>query len=144
MAGSPATPKKQLAIITCMDARIDPLRALGLELGSAHVMRNGGAIVSEDVLRSVVLSQREFGTRSVAIIGHTDCGLAKVRDEELRQALEAETGAAPPFEFGSFSDLEDHVREQVKRVVDCRWLPHVDDVRGYVLDVADGSLRPVE
>jgi carbonic anhydrase len=127
-----------------MDARIDPLRALEIELGSAHVMRNGGALVSDDVLRSLILSQREFGTRSVAIIGHTDCGLAKVRDADVKRALEVETGQAPPFEFGSFVDLDDHVRAQVKRVVECPWLPHVDDVRGYVLDVGDGSLRPVD
>jgi carbonic anhydrase len=143
MADSNATPTRRLAIVTCMDARIDPLMALGLEIGAAHVMRNAGAIVSEDVLRSLVLSQRILGTRSVAVMGHTDCGLAKVRDEELLRALEVETGQAPPFIPGAFTDLDDHVREQVRRVTGCRWLAHVDDVTGYVLDVADGSVRTI-
>lgn len=137
-------PSRQLAIVTCMDARIDPQRALGLELGAAHVLRNAGAVVSDDVLRSLVLSQRLLGTRSVALIAHTDCALRRVHDADLVRRLEAETGQAPPFAFGTFLDLEEHVRDQVKLVRNCRWLPHVDDVRGYILEVADGSIRPVD
>ena len=99
-----------------MDARIDPQRARGLALGAAHVFRNAGAVVSDDVLRSLVLSQRLLGTHSVAVMAHTDCGLRKVHDEDLARLLEAETGQAPPFAFGAFFDLDEHVREQMERV----------------------------
>jgi carbonic anhydrase len=126
-----------------MDARIDPQRALGFEMGDAHVLRNGGAVVTDDVLRSLVLSQRLLHTRSVVVMAHTDCGLRKIHDDALAAELEAETGAAPPFAFGAFHDTDAHVREQVERVRTCTWLPHTDDVRGYVLDVTDGSIRTV-
>ncbi|HYL53824.1 MAG TPA: carbonic anhydrase [Acidimicrobiia bacterium] len=138
-----AIPRKHLAIITCMDARIDPQRALGLELGDAHVLRNAGAVVSDDMLRSLVLSQRLLETRSVAVMAHTECGLRDVHDDELARQLERETGSAPPFAFGAFHDLDEHVRGEVGRVRACPWLAHVDDVRGYVLDVSDGTVRTV-
>jgi len=126
-----------------MDARIDPQRALGLEQGDAHVLRNAGAAVTDDVLRSLVLSQRLMATTTVVIMAHTDCGLRKVHDDALAAELEAETGAAPPFAFGSFFDLDEHVRLQVERVRACPWLPARDDVRGCVLDIASGSVRAV-
>jgi carbonic anhydrase len=126
-----------------MDARIDPQRVLGFELGDAHVLRNAGAVVTDDVLRSLVLSQRLLETRSVVVMAHTDCGLRKVHDEELARRLTEETGHAPPFAFGSFFDLDEHVREQVARVRDCPWLEYVGDVRGCVLDVGDGTVRTV-
>jgi carbonic anhydrase len=138
-----AIPRKHLAIVTCMDARIDPQRALGLEQGDAHVLRNAGAVVTDDMLRSLVLSQRVLETRAVTIMAHTDCGLRKVHDQELARRLAAETGEAPPFAFGSVFDLDEHVRQQVARVRACPWLPHLDDVTGCVLDVADGSIRAV-
>ena len=136
-------PRKHLVIITCMDARIDPQRALGLELGDAHVLRNAGAVVSDDVLRSLVLSQRLLETRSVAVMAHTECGLRDVHDDELARQLTSETGSAPPFAFGSFYDVDEHVRQQVQLVRECPWLRHVSDVRGFVLDVSDGSVRTV-
>lgn len=142
--GGSAAPARQLAIVTCMDARIDPPAAMGLLLGDAHVIRNAGAVVSDDVLRSLVLSQRLLGTQAVAVIAHTQCALGSLDDGELRSALEAETGQAPSFAFGAFSELEDHVRDQVERVRSCPWLPHRGEVRGYVLDISDGSLRAVE
>jgi carbonic anhydrase len=138
-----AIPRKHLAIITCMDARIDPQRALGLELGDAHVLRNAGAIVSDDVLRSLVLSQRVLETRSVAVMAHTECGLRDIHDDELARQLTLETGTAPPFAFGAFYSLDEHVHREVERVRVCPWLLHVNDVRGYVLDVSDGSVRTV-
>ena len=138
-----AIPRKRLAIITCMDARIDPQRALGLELGDAHVLRNAGAIVSDDMLRSLVLSQRLLETRSVAVMAHTECGLRDIHDDDLARQLAEETGTAPPFAFGAFYDLDEHVRGEVERVRACPWLPYVNDVRGYVLDVSDGSVRTV-
>lgn len=126
-----------------MDARIDPQHALGLELGDAHVLRNAGAEASDDTLRSLVLSQRLLETRSVTILAHTDCGLRAVHDDELAGELLSETGVAPPFAFGSFHDVDQHVREQVERVRSCPWLQHVDDVRGCVLDLGDGTVRTV-
>ncbi len=126
-----------------MDARIDPQHVLGFELGDAHVLRNAGAVVSDDVLRSLVLSQRLLETRAIVVMAHTDCGLRKVHDEELASRLAAETGQAPPFAFGAFFDLDEHVRQQVERVRSCPWLPYIDDVRGCVLDVASSEVRTV-
>ncbi|MFN2462983.1 MAG: beta-class carbonic anhydrase [Candidatus Dormibacteria bacterium] len=143
MTASSATPRRALAIVTCMDARVDPQRALGVEQGDAHVLRNAGAFVSQDILRSLVLSQRLLGTRAVAVIAHTECGLRSLREDELASALGTETGERPPFTFGSFEDVDEHVVRQVETVRGCPWLPHAEDVRGYVLDVTDGSLREV-
>jgi carbonic anhydrase len=126
-----------------MDARIDPQRALGLELGDAHVLRNAGAVVTDDMLRSLVLSQRLLETRAVAVMAHTECGLRDVDDDELASRLAWETGQAPPFAFGAFHDLDEHVHRQMARVRSCPWLPHVDDIRGYVLDVTTGEVRTV-
>jgi carbonic anhydrase len=126
-----------------MDARIDPQRALGFELGDAHVLRNAGAVATDDVLRSLVLSQRLLQTRTIVVMAHTECGLREIEDEELAQRLAWETGAAPPFAFGAFADPEEHVREQMERVRGCPWLVYVDDVQGCVLDVSDGSTTPV-
>jgi carbonic anhydrase len=126
-----------------MDARIDPQHVLGLELGDAHVLRNAGAVATDDVLRSLVLSQRLLETRSVAVMAHTQCGLRDLHDEALARQLEAETGQRPPFALASFHDVDEHVRTQVELIRACPWLPHVDDIRGYVLDVANGTARLV-
>jgi carbonic anhydrase len=126
-----------------MDSRIDPLAPFGLDHGDAHILRNGGAVASDDVLRSLVLSQRLLETTTVHLMAHTDCGLRKVHDDELAKQLTWETGQAPPFAFGAFFDEEAHVRAQVARIRDCPWLPHVDDVHGWVYDVSDGSVREV-
>jgi carbonic anhydrase len=127
-----------------MDCRIDPIALLGFEPGDAHVLRNAGAVVTDDVLRSLVLSQRAIGTRSVTVIAHTGCGIHDLDDGAFRRDLTAETGAEPPFEFGSFTDLDDHVRVQLERVRECPWLLHTEEVDGYVFDVVEGSLRPVK
>jgi carbonic anhydrase len=127
-----------------MDSRVEVLTGLGLEPGDAHVLRNAGAVATDDMLRSLVLSQRTMKTTAVAIVAHTDCGLRKVDDAELARELAQETGLLPPFAFGSFQDLDEHVRLQVEEVRKCPWLPFVDDVRGYIYDVSDGSVRPVE
>ncbi len=139
-----ATPRRHVAIITCMDARIvDPQGVLGFELGDAHVLRNAGAMVSDDMLRSLVLSQRALGTTAVVVMAHTDCGLRKIHDDDLVRELTEETGEAPPFAFGAFFDEEEHVRAQVERVRACPWLPYRDDVRGCVFDVSTGEVRAV-
>jgi carbonic anhydrase len=140
----PAIPRRHVAILTCMDARVDALASFGFARGDAHVLRNAGAVVTDDVLRSLVLSQRLLETRSVFVVAHTECGLRTIVDDELARQLAWETGQTPPFAFGAFADLEEHVRAQVEMVQACRWLVHVDDVRGFVCDVSDGSIQPVE
>jgi carbonic anhydrase len=137
-------PRKQLTIVTCMDARVDVLTAFGLSGGDAHWLRNGGAVITDDVLRSLVLSQRLLRTRTVYVVGHTDCGLRSFSEEDLRQTLAWETGRVPPFPFHSFRDLEQHVRTSVHQVRVCPWLVHVDDVHGFVYDVKTHTVRPVE
>jgi carbonic anhydrase len=144
MADPTAIPSRQLVVLTCMDVRIQPQRALGLGDREAHVLRNAGAVATDDVLRSLVLSQRLLGTRSVVVMAHTDCGVNGLDDEELVGQLATETGREPPFSFGGFDDLDGHVRQQVQRVRDCPWIPHRDDVRGCVLDVGDGTTRFVD
>lgn len=139
-----AAPRRSTVVVTCMDARIDPFRPLGFDLGDAHVLRNAGAVVGDDVLRSLVLSQRLFDTRTVILLAHTDCGLRKIHDDELAGQLAAETGAKPPFAFGAFHDLDEHVRISVRRIRECPWLPHRDDVRGGVLDLETGTVRAVD
>jgi carbonic anhydrase len=139
-----ATPKKHLAIVTCMDARVDVLGAFGLAVSDVHLLRNAGAVITDDVLRSLVLSQRILATRSVRVVGHTDCALRKYSDAELADLLIRETGTAPTFEFGTFHDLDEHVRTSVERIRICPWLPYVDDVTGWVYDVANHTISAVE
>ena len=126
-----------------MDVRIDPLKLLGFEPGDAHVIRNAGALVTDDVLRSLILSQRLLETRAIAVIAHTDCGLQDFADGNFSHGLELDSGEAPPFAFGSFSDIDEYVREQLDEIASCRWLEHIDDLRGYVFETADGSVREV-
>jgi carbonic anhydrase len=139
-----AVPRRHLAIVTCMDARVDVFRAFDLAEGDAHVIRNAGAVVTDDVLRSLVLSQRLLETRTVWIVGHTDCGLRKVDEQELLRELAWETGRVPPFPIGSFRDLAQHVHVSVAAVRECPWLPHHDDVHGFVYDVDDHTVRDLE
>jgi carbonic anhydrase len=126
-----------------MDARVDPLAALGLAKGDAHVLRNAGAFVSDDVLRSLILSQRLLGTTSIIVMAHTECGLQWLDSGALSRSLAAESGAAPEFAFGTFADVHHHVRAQVDAVRACPWLLHTDDVRGHVFDVASGHVEAV-
>ena len=137
-------PARRLAIVTCMDARIDPLAALGAGLGDAHVIRNAGAMITEDAIRSLALSQRLLETRAVAIVGHTDCGLEGLNDAAVLQEIASDAGRPPPWRPGSFEDVERHVRESVRAGRECPYLTYRDDVRGYVLEVENGGgLREV-
>lgn len=126
-----------------MDSRIDLFGLLGLEIGDVHVLRNAGGVLTDDVVRSLVVSQRVLGTREVVLIHHTDCGLQKITDEEFTAELEAETGVRPPWALESFRDPADNVRQSIRRVQLCPWLPHRDDVRGFVYDVDDHALAEV-
>jgi carbonic anhydrase len=140
----PAPPARQVAVVTCMDARIDVYRVLGLRPGEAHVIRNGGGLVTPDVLRSLVISQRKLGTREIALIHHSECGLIGFDDDEFKAGIRAETGVEPPWESGSISDLDADVCRAVADVRTNPMLPHRDAVRGFVYDVAKGVLREVE
>ena len=136
-------PAKRVAIVTCMDARIDVPRIFGLQPGDAHVLRNGGGLVTEDVLRSLVLSQRALQTRAVMLMHHTNCGLHGTDEAALREAIARDVGEPPPYAFGSFADLDEAVRDAIRRVRAHKYLPHRDDVRGFVYDVNTGQVREV-
>jgi carbonic anhydrase len=136
-------PARRVAIVTCMDSRIDIFRIFGLNSGEAHVLRNAGGLVTEDVLRSLVLSQRLLDTREVILMHHTNCGLHGGDESELRAAITADTGLAPPYLFGVFSDVDEAVRVALARVREHRFLPHRDGVRGFVYEVETGHLREV-
>lgn len=140
-----APPRRKLAVLACMDARMDVETILGLKPGDAHILRNAGAIVTEDVLRSLVISHHLLGTREVMIIGHTGCGMATFTDNELKARLRAKTRAAAvaPQSFGAFADLEESVREQVQKVIGHPWLAELAAVRGFVYDVDTGRLSEV-
>jgi carbonic anhydrase len=136
-------PSRQLAIVTCMDSRLDVFAALGLKDGEAHVLRNAGGVITDDVIRSLAISQRLLGTREVMLIHHGDCGMQKVSDDGFRAELQAETGVAPSFAIESFSDLDADVRQSILRVQRSAFLPHRDSVRGFVYDVDTHRLREV-
>lgn len=139
----PITPSRHVAIVACMDSRIDTFGLFGLNGGEAHVIRNAGGIVTDDVLRSLVLSQRLMGTREVILVHHTDCGLQRVQEDEFRARIAGEVGAEPPYGFGSFTDLDAAVRSAIARVREHAFLPHRANVRGFVYDVTTGALREV-
>jgi carbonic anhydrase len=139
----PTPPAKQVAVVACMDARLDTGALLGLEEGEAHVIRNAGGVVSEDVIRSLVISQRLLGTREIMLIQHTDCGMLTSTDEEVKASIQKETGIRPPFAMDAFSDLEDEVRQSIARIKANPFVTHRDQVRGFVYDVKTGRLREV-
>lgn len=141
---STAAPKKHLAVVTCMDARIDVFKSLGIDLGDAHIIRNAGGLVTPDVLRSLTLSQRRLGTTSVIVIQHTDCGLLNLDEKALMKEISGAGAGKPPFVFGSFTDLDASVRQGVQMLRASKFLLHRSDVRGYVYEVETGKLRPVQ
>jgi carbonic anhydrase len=142
-AAANVRPRLRLAIVTCMDSRIDMFRVLGLHSGDAHVLRNAGGLVTEDVVRSLVLSQRLLGTREVMVMQHTDCGLSGLHDADLIGRITAETLEEPPFTFGGFQDVDQSVRDGVERVRSSPWLPGREFVRGFVYDVDTTRVRDV-
>jgi len=136
-------PSRRLAIVACMDSRLDVFAALGLGDGEAHVLRNAGGTIGDDVIRSLAISQRRLGTREVMLIHHTDCGLEKITDDEFGAELEEAAGEPPPFAIGAFTDVDADVRESILRVRRSPFLPHRDRVRGFVYDVDTHALREV-
>ncbi|HTW12517.1 MAG TPA: carbonic anhydrase [Solirubrobacteraceae bacterium] len=136
-------PSKRLAIVTCMDSRIDVFAALGLVGGEAHVLRNAGGVITDDVIRSLAISQRRLGTREIMLIHHTDCGMQKLSDDGFRAELQADTGVAPAFAIESFSDPHADVRQSILRVRRSDFIPHREVVRGFVYDVDTRRLDEV-
>ncbi len=136
-------PQRKLAIVTCMDSRLDVFAALGLGHGEAHVLRNAGGVITDDVIRSLAISQRKLETREVMLIHHTDCGMQKLTDDGFRAELQEATGVAPAFAIESFADADADVRQSILRVRRSEFVPHRDLVRGFVYDVDTHRLHEV-
>ena len=139
----PLRPKLRLAVIACMDSRLDLFGALGLEIGDAHLIRNAGGLPTEEVLRSLAISQRRLGTREIVVIHHTECGMQEFDDDEFRATLTAETGRTPSWNVPGFTDLHDTTRASIKTIRECTWLPHREDVRGFIFDVGTAKIEEV-
>lgn len=139
----PVIPSRHVAIVTCMDSRIDNFAVFGLESGEAHILRNAGGLVTEDMLRSLVLSQRLLKTQEVILMHHTNCGLHDADEARLREQIRAETGSVPEYAFGAFADVDDAVRTAIRKVREHPYLPHRDRVRGFVYEVERGRVREV-
>jgi carbonic anhydrase len=139
----PLPPSKHVAVVACMDARLDVYRVLGLNEGEAHVIRNAGGVITEDEIRSLTISQRLLGTREVILIHHTDCGMLTFADDEFRKAIEQETGIKPAWAAEAFDDVDADVRQSLARIAASPFIPVKDSVRGFVFDVATGALREV-
>ena len=141
--GKPMPPAKKVAIVACMDARIETGRLLGLEEGDAHVIRNAGGVVTDDVIRSLAISQRLLGTTEIVLVHHTDCGMLTFKDDGLKAQIEEDTGLRPPFALEAFSNPEDDVRQSVRRIQASPFVPHKENIRGFVYDVETGRLNEV-
>jgi carbonic anhydrase len=139
----PLPPARGVAVVACMDARLDVHKILGLEEGDAHVIRNAGGVITDDEIRSLTISQRLLGTREVILIHHTDCGMLTFSDDELKAQIHEEVGLKPHFSMESFSDLEEDVRQSVARIQASPFIPHKESVRGFIYEVETGRLREV-
>jgi carbonic anhydrase len=139
----PMPPAKGLAVVACMDARLNLYALLGLEEGQAHVIRNAGGAVTDDGIRSLAISQRLLGTREIILIHHTDCGMLTFTDDDFRAAIQADTGIRPAWSAEAFDDLDADVRQSIARIKASPFVPYKDSVRGFVFDVATGKLNEV-
>ena len=138
-----APPTRKAAVVACMDARLDTARLLGLAEGDAHVIRNAGGVVTDDVLRSLVISQRLLGTREIVLVHHTGCGMLTFRDDDIKDSIEKETGLRPAFSLEAFRNLEESVRQSMRRIEACPFIPVKDGIRGFIYEVETGRLREV-
>ncbi|HZD74204.1 MAG TPA: carbonic anhydrase [Actinomycetota bacterium] len=141
--GLPMPPGKKVAVVACMDARLNVYGMLGLAEGEAHVIRNAGGVVTDDVIRSLMISQRLLGTHEVVLIHHTDCGMLTFEDDDVKAAVQADTGLKPPFALEAFGDVEADVRQSIARIKASPFIPDKTSIRGFVFDVASGGLREV-
>jgi carbonic anhydrase len=137
-------PALRLAVVACMDSRVDVFAVLGLENGEAHILRNAGGVITDDVIRSLAISQRRLGTEEIVLIHHTKCGMQTITDDGFREELRQETGMAPSFAIESFTDLDADVRQSIYRLRSSPFLLHRNLIRGFVYDVDTGQLREVE
>lgn len=135
-------PTKKVAVVACMDARLDPARVLGLEIGDAHVIRNAGGLITDDAIRSLVISQRLLGSEEIMLIHHTDCGMEALDEAALAEEIAREAGTTPSFSLGSFSSAEEDLKESVARIVESPFIP-IKRVRAYLYEVESGRLREV-
>ena len=139
----PMPPSKHIAVVACMDARLNVYGLLGLNNGEAHVIRNAGGVITDDEIRSLAISQRLLGTREIMLIHHTDCGMLTFTDDEFKRSIQDDTGIKPPWAAESFTDLEEDVRQSIARIKASPFIPHKDAIRGFVFDVATGKLNEV-
>jgi carbonic anhydrase len=139
----PLPPAKGVAVVACMDARLDVHKILGLEEGDAHVIRNAGGVITDDEIRSLAISQRLLKTTEIVLIHHTDCGMLTFSDDELKQQIHEDVGIKPHFSMESFSDLEEDVHQSIARIQNSPFVPNKDSVRGFVYEVETGRLREV-
>jgi carbonic anhydrase len=141
--GLPAEPARKVAVLTCMDARVIPSQILGLEAGDAHVIENAGGIATDDAIRSLAISQHLLETEEIVVIQHTDCGMQRFTDDEVAERLEREAGRRPEWSAGTFSDLDESVRESIRRIAGSPFIPRTESVRGFVYDIETGRMREV-
>jgi carbonic anhydrase len=139
----PLPPARHIAVVACMDARLDPAKILGINEGDAHVIRNAGGVVTEDALRSLAISQRLLGTSEIVLVHHTDCGMITFQDDEFRRGIEAETGIRPTWSSEAFPDPVADVKQGIRRIEANPFIPHKDAIRGFVFDVATGAIDEV-
>jgi carbonic anhydrase len=139
----PLPPGKHVAVVACMDARLNVYGMLGLEEGDAHVIRNAGGVITDDEIRSLMISQRLLGTREIILIHHTDCGMLTFTDDEVKGQIQQEVGIKPEFALEAFTDLEEDVRQSIRRLEASPFIPHKDNVRGFIYEVESGRLREV-
>jgi carbonic anhydrase len=139
----PLPPAKRVAVLACMDARLNPHALLGLEEGDAHVIRNAGGVVTDDEIRSLAISQRLLGTTEIMLIHHTDCGMLTFRDDDFRRSVQEDTGVKPEWAAEAFENLEEDVRQSIARIEASPFIPRKDQIRGFVYEVETGRLREV-
>jgi carbonic anhydrase len=139
----PLPPGKKVAVLACMDARLNPYGALGLKEGDAHVIRNAGGVVTDDEIRSLAISQRLLGTEEIILVHHTDCGMLTFTDDQFKKQIQDETGIKPPWAVEAFGDLDEDVRQSIARIKASPFIPKKHSVRGFVYDVSNGRLREV-
>ena len=139
----PLPPAKHVAVLACMDARLDVHKILGLQEGDAHVIRNAGGVATDDAIRSLTISQRLLGTKEIILIHHTDCGMLTFKDDDVKGKIESETGIRPHFALEAFGDLEDDIRQSIARIKASPFIPNKANIRGFVYDVKTGRLNEV-
>ena len=139
----PLPPAKHVAVVACMDARLNPYGLLGLDEGDAHVIRNAGGVITDDEIRSLAISQRLLGTEEIMLIHHTDCGMLTFSDDDFRRDVQRDTGVKPEWAAEAFDDLDEDVRQSIARIEASPFIPHKDGIRGFVYDVQTGALREV-